>query len=146
MSNDLLNLDRYVEAQESSYDDALREIRNGVKESCWMWYIWPQIVGLGCSGMDQKYSIKCLDEAQKYRDHSVLWPRLIEISRAVVEIVGSNAEEVMWYPDDLKLRSSATLFLQTQGDENDVFQQILDRYYNGELDERTLQILAELGE
>lgn len=106
------SLDRFLIAQEHSYDTALREIRSGRKRSHWMWYIFPQIAGLGMSYTAQLYAIKDIEEARQYIAHPVLGARLIEISNALLTLDCSDAAAVMGYPDDLKLRSCMTLFAQ----------------------------------
>ena len=133
------SLDRFLIAQEHSYDTALREIRAGRKRSHWMWYIFPQIAGLGMSYTAQLYSIADIDEARQYIEHPVLGERLIEISRALLTLASSDATAVMGYPDDLKLRSCMTLFAQVSDDP--VFKAVLDKFYGGRADTRTLELL-----
>ncbi len=133
------SLDRFLIAQEHSYDTALREIRAGRKRSHWMWYIFPQIAGLGMSYTAQLYSIADIDEARQYIKHPVLGERLIEISRALLTLSSSDATAVMGYPDDLKLRSCMTLFAQVSDDP--VFKAVLDKFYGGRADTRTLELL-----
>ncbi len=133
-------LDRFLTAQERSYDTALREIKNGRKRSHWMWYIFPQIAGLGMSSTAQYYSIADIEEAKEYIAHPVLGARLFEISRALLTLDGSDATAVMGYPDDLKLRSSMTLFAQVS--EDPVFNAVIDKFYGGRPDTRTLHILG----
>lgn len=133
-------LDRFLTAQERSYDTALSEIKNGHKRSHWMWYIFPQIAGLGMSSTAQYYSIADIEEAREYIAHPVLGARLIEISRALLALDGSDATAVMGYPDDLKLRSSMTLFAQVS--EDPVFNAVIDKFYSGRPDTRTLHILG----
>lgn len=133
------SLDRFLIAQEHSYDTALREIRAGRKRSHWMWYIFPQIAGLGMSYTAQLYSIADIDEARQYFEHPVLGERLIEISRALLTLASSDATAVMGYPDDLKLRSCMTLFAQVSDDP--VFKAVLDKFYGGRADTRTLELL-----
>ncbi len=134
------SLDRFIIAQEHSYDTALREIRAGRKRSHWMWYIFPQIAGLGMSHTAQLYAISDIGEAHRYIEHPLLGARLIEISRALLELDSSDASAVMGYPDDLKLRSCMTLFAQVSGDP--VFTAVLDKFYGGRADARTLSILG----
>ena len=134
------SLDRFLIAQEHSYDTALREIRAGRKRSHWMWYIFPQIAGLGMSYTAQLYSIADIDEARRYIGHPVLGERLIEISRALLTLESSDAGAVMVYPDDLKLRSCMTLFAQVSDDP--VFKAVLDKFYGGRADTRTLELLG----
>lgn len=134
------SLDRFLVAQEHSYDTALREIRAGRKRSHWMWYIFPQIAGLGMSYTAQLYSIQDISEARDYIAHPVLGARLIEISRALLNLDSSDATAVMGYPDDLKLCSCMTLFKQVSDDP--VFGAVLDKFYGGRADTRTLAILG----
>lgn len=133
-------LDRFLTAQERSYDTALSEIKNGHKRSHWMWYIFPQIAGLGMSSTAQYYSIADIEEAREYITHPVLGARLLEISRALLTLDSSDATAVMGYPDDLKLRSSMTLFAQVS--EDPVFNAVIDKFYGGRPDTRTLHILG----
>lgn len=133
-------LDRFLTAQERSYDTALSEIKNGRKRSHWMWYIFPQIAGLGMSSTAQYYSIADIEEAREYITHPVLGARLLEISRALLTLDSSDATAVMGYPDDLKLRSSMTLFAQVS--EDPVFNAVIDKFYGGRPDTRTLHILG----
>jgi uncharacterized protein (DUF1810 family) len=134
------DLDRFVEAQRDVYDDALAEIKIGRKRSHWMWFVFPQIAGLGSSPTAQRYAVSGPEEAKAYLAHSVLGPRLIEISRALLSVEGRSAEQILGYPDDLKLRSSMTLFAQV-ADDPAVFEAVLERYYDGP-DQRTLDLLA----
>ena len=134
------DLNRFVRAQEGVYDRALSEIRAGRKRSHWMWYIFPQIEGLGQSPMSQRYSIKSSAEARAYLDHPVLGPRLRECAAAVNSVAGRSAVEIFGPPDDMKLRSSATLFASVSDD--DVFEQVLEKYFNGQPDADTLRRLG----
>ncbi len=134
------SLERFLVAQEHSYDTALREIRAGHKRSHWMWYIFPQIAGLGMSYTAQLYAIADIDEARRYIAHPLLGARLTEISRALLTLESSDATAVMGYPDDLKLRSCMTLFAQVSDDP--VFTAVLDKFYGGRADTRTLSILG----
>ncbi len=133
-------LDRFLSAQERSYDTALSEIRNGRKRSHWMWYIFPQIAGLGMSSTAQYYAIADIDEAKEYISHPVLGARLIEISNALLSLKSSDASAVMGYPDDLKLCSSMTLFALVSDDP--VFDAVIEKFYSGRRDGRTLRILG----
>ncbi len=137
----MYDLSRFLEAQKNSYDTALREIKAGRKRSHWMWYIFPQIQGLGYSAMAQHYAIRDLDEARKYLQHPLLGPRLIEISEALLALEESDPRRVMGSPDDLKLRSCMTLF-QSAAPEQSVFGKVLDKFYGGRPDGRTLEILS----
>lgn len=137
----MYDLSRFLEAQKNSYDTALREIRAGRKRSHWMWYIFPQIRGLGYSAMAQHYAIRDLGEAREYVQHPVLGPRLIEISEALLSLDESDPRRVMGSPDDLKLRSCMTLF-QSATPDQPVFGKVLDKFYGGQPDGRTLEILS----
>ena len=136
----MYDLSRFLEAQKNSYDTALREIRAGRKRSHWMWYIFPQIRGLGYSAMAQHYAIRDLGEAREYLRHPLLGPRLIEISEALLSLDEPDPRRVMGSPDDLKLRSCMTLF-QCAAPDQPVFGKVLDKFYGGRPDERTLEIL-----
>ena len=134
------NLTRFKNAQEGVYSRALAEIRSGRKRSHWIWYIFPQIRGLGMSSTSQYYGIENLEEARAYLEDPVLGPRLLEISHALLELDTDSAGEVFGYPDDLKLRSCMTLF--SCADENNrVFTDVLDKFYGGQPDRMTLEIL-----
>jgi uncharacterized protein (DUF1810 family) len=132
-------LDRFVSAQVSVYPSALAELTAGRKRTHWMWFIFPQIAGLGSSPAAQRYAIASLDEARAYLAHPVLGPRLRECADALLAVEGKSAEEILGYPDDLKLRSSMTLFARA-ADDPDVFEAVLERYYDGP-DPRTLALL-----
>ena len=137
---DPFDLDRFLNAQRDDHEQALAEIRNGRKESHWMWYIFPQFAGLGFSSSAQRYAIKSLAEAEAYWKHPVLGPRLEACVEAVLGVEGKSATEIFGYPDDMKLRSCATLFEQVSPPRS-VFEQLLVKYYGGERDERTLRLL-----
>ena len=133
------NLSRFHKAQQSSYKTALAEIRSGRKRSHWIWYIFPQIQGLGFSSTAQYYAIENLDEAKAYLADPVLRERLLEISNALLALDSCDPSEVMGYPDDLKLRSSMTLF-SLADPECTVFRDVLDKFYNGQEDSRTIAL------
>jgi uncharacterized protein (DUF1810 family) len=135
------NLSRFIEAQEQSYPVALAELQRGRKRSHWMWYIFPQLSGLGRSATAQYYAIKSLAEARDYLDHPVLGPRLVECAETVMVIQGRTAHEILGSPDDMKLRSCATLFACV-APEGAVFERLLDQYFQGERDEQTLRLLG----
>jgi uncharacterized protein (DUF1810 family) len=137
---DPFDLDRFVRAQATDYDRALSELRAGEKRSHWMWYVFPQLEGLGNSPMSRRYSIKSAAEARAYLGHPILGPRLRECGAVVRAIVGRSALEIFGSPDDLKLRSCATLFAGVSGD--DVFEQVLQKYFNGQPDKETLRLLG----
>lgn len=134
---------RFLEAQNHVYLKALSEIRNGKKVSHWMWFIFPQIKGLGQSEAAKLYGITDLEEAKAYLEHPILGKHLIEISQAVLNIEGKSATAIFGTPDDLKLRSSMTLFAKVP-DSNPIFEKILDKYYEGRSDELTLRILNKM--
>jgi uncharacterized protein (DUF1810 family) len=138
--SDRFDLDRFVRAQEPVYEQALAEIRNGRKQSHWMWYLFPQVDGLGSSATSRRYAIRSRGEAAAYLDHPILGPRLTACSKALLEIRGLSANAILGSPDDLKLRSSATLFAAVSAP-GSVFHELLDRYYSGERDPRTLTLL-----
>lgn len=139
----MADLSRFLKAQERDYAQALREIQSGRKRSHWMWYIFPQIQGLGFSSTAQFYAIENLQEAKDYLAHPVLGARLKEISSALLQLDGLTASEIFGYPDDLKLRSSMTLFRLADLD-CEIFQAVLDKYYDGEADNKTIRIVQEL--
>ena len=137
------DLERFYKAQEYDYETALSEIRNGRKESHWMWYIFPQITGLGRSTTAEYYAIKSKEEAKGYIEDPVLGKRLIEISQALFQIESDDAEMVMGWPDNLKLRSCMTLFAEV-APEQPVFRSVLEKFYDGEMDGKTLDILKKM--
>lgn len=136
------DLSRFLKAQEQDYEQALREIRSGRKRSHWMWYIFPQIQGLGFSPTAQYYAIRDLQEARDYLGHPVLGARLKEISSALLDLNGLSASEIFGYPDDLKLRSSMTLFRMADLNEP-VFLEVLEKYYDGKPDARTVELAGK---
>lgn len=138
--SDPFDLNRFVSAQDGPFEAALAELRRGHKRSHWMWFIFPQLAGLGASSTSRKYAIKSLDEARAYLAHPMLGPRLLDCCKALLSVQGRSASQIMGYPDDLKLRSSMTLFALT-GDSHSEFRQVLDRYFAGQLDPRTLELL-----
>ena len=137
--SDPFDLARFVRAQQPDYDRALAELRAGRKRTHWMWYIFPQLAGLGRSTMAQRYAITGVPEAQAYLRHDVLGPRLIECATVVRDTEGRTAHKIFGTPDDLKLRSCATLFAQVSPDP--VFKQLLQQYFDGEADAETLRRL-----
>ena len=134
------DLGRFVGAQQDVYAQALSELRAGSKRSHWMWFVFPQIAGLGRTATAQRYAIADLAEARAYLAHPVLGPRLTECARALLEVRDRTATQILGTPDDLKLRSSMTLFAHA-ADDPAVFRAVLDRYYGGEDDPLTLQRL-----
>lgn len=134
-------LERFVEAQQAEYNIALNEIKNGKKETHWMWYIFPQVLGLGFTSVSMEYGIKDLDEAAAYLNHPVLGPRLIEISNVLLTLDTDNAREIFGGSDAVKLRSSMTLFSLVPNADK-VFELVLDKFFKGRKDEKTLQLLG----
>ena len=139
--SDVYNLARFIRAQESDYELALGEIQGGRKESHWMWYIFPQIDGLGSSAMSQRFSIKSLSEARAYLEHPVLGPRLLACVEGLLQLKGRSADEIFGFPDNKKLRSSATLFAAASS-VGSPFHQLLEKYFRGEHDTPTLHLLG----
>lgn len=138
--SDSHDLQRFVDVQQSHYQDALAELRAGYKQSHWMWFVFPQIAGLGRSAMAERYAIVDLGEAIAYLQHPVLGQRLEECAQAVLQHAGRTVRQILGSPDDLKLRSSMTLFAVADP-ENALFQQILDVFYDGKADSETLKRL-----
>lgn len=134
------NLNHFLEAQTNSYQTALNEIRNGKKKSHWMWYVFPQIEGLGFSEMSKKYGIHDIREAEQFLNHPILGHRLVEISKELLRLPENNPRKIFGSPDDLKLRSSMTLFSCIPGG-SEVFGQVLNKYYDGMRDPQTLALL-----
>jgi uncharacterized protein (DUF1810 family) len=134
---DKYNLQRFVDAQSRVFDQVLAELRQGHKRSHWMWFIFPQISGLGSSEMAQRFAISGRDEALAYLDHSVLGPRLRQCTELVNQVSGSTVEEIFGYPDNLKFRSSMTLFAQVAPGE-EVFRNALEKHFDGKPDSATI--------
>jgi uncharacterized protein (DUF1810 family) len=141
MTEDPFNLNRFVDAQESIYSIALSELRAGQKRSHWMWFIFPQIAGLGQSQTASFYAIKNASEAEAYLDHAVLGRRLKECTRTLLNFSGRSASDIFAYPDDLKFCSSMTLFDHVSSGEP-VFSDAITKYCGGMLDMKTLDILT----
>ena len=136
MDDDRFNLERFVDAQASTYEQVRAELVAGEKRSHWMWFIFPQIQGLGSSEMAQRYAISGLEEARAYLKHAVLGPRLKECTALVNAVEGRTLEEIFGYPDDLKFHSSMTLFAEAE-EARGVFAEALDRYAAGQRDAAT---------
>lgn len=135
------SLERFLKAQENEYETALHEMKNGHKQSHWIWYIFPQLQGLGFSSMSQYYGIKDKEEAIDYMNHPILREHLLEISQALLSLDCNDPVRVMGYPDNLKLQSSMTLFSYVS--DEPVFQKVLDKFYNGQVDQATLEKLKK---
>jgi uncharacterized protein (DUF1810 family) len=142
MKIDVFDLQRFVEAQSGVFEEACAELQRGLKTGHWMWFIFPQIAGLGFSAMSERYAIRSLDEARAYLKHEKLGPRLREVCRIVNGIEGRTAYQIFGSPDDMKLRSSATLFAHAT-EENAEFVEIIRKYFGGEWDGRTLELLGK---
>lgn len=138
---DPYDLNRFVEAQRDSHEQALAEVRSGRKRTHWMWYVFPQLAGLGSSSMARRYAISGLPEARAYLGHPVLGPRLQACTEAALGVAERSAHEIFGSPDDLKLRSCATLFGQVSPP-GSVFHRLLERFFGGAPDPETLRLLA----
>ncbi len=139
--DDPFDLNRFMSAQERVYGTVLAELKSGRKRSHWIWFIFPQIEGLGHSPTSQFYAIKSIEEARRYLKHPVLGARLVECAETVLAVEGRSVADIFGYPDDMKLKSSMTLFASVTEDTNSVFVRVLEKYFHGERDERTLQLL-----
>lgn len=142
-SKDEFDLERFVAAQAGQYENAISELRAGLKRSHWMWFIFPQIDGLGTSSISRRFAIKSFQEALAYLDHPILGAHLVECANALISLEGRSASEIFGFPDDSKLKSSMTLFA-TVADHGTPFRLVLDKYFGGDEDHRTLQILDAL--
>ncbi len=140
-TGDPYDLDRFVQAQQGVYARALAEVRDGRKRSHWMWFVFPQFRGLGYSETSRRYAVKSLAEAEAYLRHPVLGPRLVECAEAALGVEGRSALEVFGSPDDMKLRSCATLFARASPP-GSVFHRLLDKYFEGRPDGETLRLLG----
>ena len=141
-SRDTFDLGRFVSAQEDVYDSALAEIRGGRKRTHWMWFVFPQLRGLGSSPISRQFSIRTAAEARAYLAHPVLGARLLECCDALLRVNGGSAPEIFGSPDDLKLRSCATLFASVS-EPGSVFERVLSRFFGGAPDERTEALLLQ---
>jgi uncharacterized protein (DUF1810 family) len=137
---DVYNLQRFVEAQASSFESARAELRQGRKTGHWMWFIFPQLKGLGFSSMSQYYGIASLAEAKSYLDHPLLGPRLIECSQLVTQVKGRSLLEIFGTPDEMKFKSSMTLFAHAAPG-NSIFLDALNKFCSGKFDSATLALL-----
>jgi len=139
---DPFGLGRFISAQDQVYDRVLAELRRGDKRTHWMWYIFPQLYGLGYSQTSQRYAIRSIEEAREYLHHPVLGTRLVECAEVVLAVEGRSALEIFGSPDDLKLKSSMTLFASV-AEPGSVFVRVLAKYFQGERDDRTVQLLEK---
>jgi uncharacterized protein (DUF1810 family) len=136
-------LERFIKAQEINYEIALSEIQAGQKRSHWMWYIFPQISGLGFSEISQRFAIHDLDEAKEYLNHPILGNRLREISETLLRHKESSATPIFGRPDNLKLKSCMTLFELASEEEENVFRKVLEQFFNGIADEKTVKLIGK---
>ena len=134
------NIERFIKIQKEDYAMALKEIKNGRKRTHWMWYIFPQLKGLGTSAMAQYYGLENLEEAKEYYNNDYLRKNLLEITKALLSLDNTNIESILGYPDNLKLLSCMTLF-EIVDEHEKVFSQILDKYYNGKRDTNTIHLI-----
>ena len=141
--SDPFELSRFLEAQDRVYDRVLSELRSGRKRTHWMWFVFPQIEGLGYSSTTQYYSIKSKEEARQYLNHPLLGKRLRECAESILALEGLSASRIFGYPDDFKLKSSMTLFAGV-AEPHSVFSRVLEKYFQGNRDERTLALLDRL--
>lgn len=139
-TDDPFDLNRFIEVQKTTYDTALAELRAGQKRSHWMWFIFPQIDGLAFSATSKLYAIKSIEEANAYLAHPILGPRLLACAQAILAVEDRSALAILGTPDDQKLKSCATLFASATPSDP-VFEQILEKFYNGERDPRTISML-----
>jgi uncharacterized protein (DUF1810 family) len=140
--SDPFNLRRFISAQEMIYTDVLAELQDGRKRTHWMWFIFPQFDGLGYSTTSKHYAIKSKEEARSYLSHPVLGKRLTECAETILSVQGRSAAEIFGSPDDMKLKSSMTLFAAVTAS-GSVFARVLEKYFRGQQDSRTLDLLAQ---
>ena len=139
--NNNYNLERFIEAQRRNYENALSEIKKGKKQSHWMWYIFPQVKGLGFTSTSNYYSIIDLNEADAYLQHEILGKRLIQICNELLLLKSNNAREIFGTPDDMKLKSSMTLFASLEN-ADPVFETVLQKFFKGDKDQKTINIIG----
>lgn len=145
IESDIYNLNRFVEQQKQCFERAYKEILGGKKQSHWSWYVVPQIIGLGRSSTSIEYAIKSIEEAKAYLEHPYLGENTHKLCEALLSLETDDAERVMGFPDNLKLRSCMTLFLLA-APEDELFKKVLDKYYHGRPDEKTVNIVNKLQE
>ena len=139
--DDQYDLVRFLDAQESAYQHALAELHGGQKRTHWMWYVFPEFEGLATSNTSKRFAIKSVEEANAYLAHPLLGPRLLECCEAIIKLERRSAAEIFGTPDDLKLRSCVTLFAHVSPG-GSIFQKVLEKYFDGEPDERTLKLIG----
>jgi uncharacterized protein (DUF1810 family) len=139
-ADDPFDLHRFVDAQAPIYERVLAELKNGHKQSHWMWFVFPQIAGLGHSQMAQHYAISSLREAEAYLKHAILGPRLLECTNLLLQVEGKSAFGILGSPDDMKFRSCMTLFAHAAPEEQ-VFRAAIDKYFSGNEDQPTVRRL-----
>jgi len=137
---DTFGLERFLEAQSGSYEQALHELRAGEKRSHWMWFVFPQFDGLGASATSRLYAIRSIEEAREYLRHPILGPRLLECTKVVIGLAGRSAHQIFGSPDDMKFRSSMTLF-ELASEPASAFARALENYFSGMRDARTLELV-----
>ena len=137
-----LHLNRFIDAHLRDYPNALSEVKIGRKQSHWMWYIFPQIAGLGSTEISNYYAIQDIEEAKAYMEEPLLRAHLLEISEALLELETNDANRIFGFPDDMKLKSSMTLFAEACPQE-EVFQKVLDKFFNGIKDQKTVNLLKK---
>ena len=140
-TTDAYDLSRFIRAQQDDYEQALSEITNGQKRTHWMWYIFPQFDGLAFSSTSRHYAIKSIEEARAYLEHPILGPRLLKCASAALQVEGRSALDIFGSPDNLKLKSSATLFAYVSPP-GSVFDRLLEKYFQGVRDDKTLELLG----
>jgi uncharacterized protein (DUF1810 family) len=140
-TTDVHDLSRFLDAQQGIYEMALSEIRQGRKRSHWMWFVFPQYAGLGVSPTSQRYAINSVAEAEEYLKDPVLGRRLLECADALLRLEGRSVQQIFGFPDDMKLRSCATLFAHVSP-AGSVFERVLQKYFDGERDDKTLRLLS----
>jgi uncharacterized protein (DUF1810 family) len=145
-AEDPFDLDRFLKAQAPVFDQAVKELKSGRKQSHWMWYVFPQLRGLGFSRLAQFYGIAFIEEARAYLNHSVLGVRLVTTTQIVLDSKAGSLNELFGSPDDLKFFSSMTLFSEAAREQIDLFMQAIDRWCEGKPDEKTLGLLRKQGE
>ena len=140
--NDIFLLQRFVDAQSSTYENIVRELTQGQKRTCWMWFVFPQVIGLGHTYTAKKYAIKSIEEAEAYISHPTLGKRLQECTHIILKTANRSAEQIFGYPDNLKFKSSMTLFKQVSNDKK-IFADSIAKFYDGKEDKMTIKILKQ---